>query len=188
MAAINQVGNALTGLTGAGAFVGANTPTLITPVLGVASATSINFGGGALGNYVPRTSWTPVFTFATPGDLALSGVSTKGFYVRVGDLVTLFCDYSFTVTYTTASGNATLTGLPIASVAGQGGVVTAISLSNSVIYPVGSTYLVLSLSGSSTTLIFVALGSGAVGGALTTAHIASGSSNTLRFITQYFVA
>lgn len=34
MAAINQVGNALTGTTGTGAFVGANTPTLITPLLG----------------------------------------------------------------------------------------------------------------------------------------------------------
>ena len=42
MATINQVGNSLTGLTGTGSFVGANTPTLITPVLGVATATSVN--------------------------------------------------------------------------------------------------------------------------------------------------
>lgn len=34
MANKNAVGNALTGLTGTGAFVGANTPTLITPLLG----------------------------------------------------------------------------------------------------------------------------------------------------------
>ena len=33
MAAINQVGNSLTGLTGTGAFVGNNTPTLTSPVL-----------------------------------------------------------------------------------------------------------------------------------------------------------
>ena len=33
-AVINSVGNALTGITGSGAFVGANTPTLITPLLG----------------------------------------------------------------------------------------------------------------------------------------------------------
>lgn len=43
MAAINQVGNTLTGLTGTGAFVGANTPTLITPNIGVATATSLVF-------------------------------------------------------------------------------------------------------------------------------------------------
>ena len=43
MAIINSVGNALQGTTGTGNFVGANTPTLITPILGVATATSIKF-------------------------------------------------------------------------------------------------------------------------------------------------
>lgn len=43
MATKNQVGNSLTGSTGTGAFVGANTPTLITPELGVATADSIAF-------------------------------------------------------------------------------------------------------------------------------------------------
>lgn len=43
MAAVNSVGNSLTGLTGTGTFVGANTPTLITPILGVATATSLVF-------------------------------------------------------------------------------------------------------------------------------------------------
>lgn len=41
MSFINQVGNSLTGLTGTGAFVGANTPTLITPVIGAATGTSL---------------------------------------------------------------------------------------------------------------------------------------------------
>ena len=45
MAIINSVGNALQGTTGTGNFVGANTPTLITPILGVATATSIKFSG-----------------------------------------------------------------------------------------------------------------------------------------------
>lgn len=43
MAVVNQVGNALTGSTGSGLFVGATSPTLVTPVLGAASATSISF-------------------------------------------------------------------------------------------------------------------------------------------------
>lgn len=42
MATNNAVGNGLTGSTGSGAFVGATSPTLVTPVLGVASATTIN--------------------------------------------------------------------------------------------------------------------------------------------------
>lgn len=42
MATQNAVNTSLSGQTGTGNFVGANTPTLITPVLGVATATSIN--------------------------------------------------------------------------------------------------------------------------------------------------
>jgi len=44
MAVVNSTGNALTGSTGTGNFVGANTPTLITPVLGAATGTSLNLG------------------------------------------------------------------------------------------------------------------------------------------------
>jgi hypothetical protein len=43
MAVLNQVGNALAGSTGTGAFVGATSPTLVTPILGAASASSISF-------------------------------------------------------------------------------------------------------------------------------------------------
>lgn len=44
MAFNNNVNNAvLSGTTGTGSFVGANSPTLITPTLGVASASSITF-------------------------------------------------------------------------------------------------------------------------------------------------
>lgn len=50
MPIINQVGNSLTGLTGTGAFVGANTPTLITPVLGAATGTSVVLSGKLTAN------------------------------------------------------------------------------------------------------------------------------------------
>lgn len=52
MAVINQVGNALTGSTGTGAFVGATSPTLVTPTLGAATATTVTFSpttGGIVG-------------------------------------------------------------------------------------------------------------------------------------------
>ncbi len=51
MPIINQVGNSLTGLTGTGTFVGANTPTLITPVLGAATGTSVVLSGKLTANY-----------------------------------------------------------------------------------------------------------------------------------------
>lgn len=43
MANTNAVGNILTGVTGSGSFVGATSPTLVAPVLGTATATSITF-------------------------------------------------------------------------------------------------------------------------------------------------
>lgn len=52
MATVNAVGNALTGSTGSGAFVGATSPSLVTPTLGAATATSITFSpttGGIVG-------------------------------------------------------------------------------------------------------------------------------------------
>ncbi len=50
MTAVNQVGNTLTGSTGTGTFVGANTPTLITPVIGAATGTSLSVVGPILAN------------------------------------------------------------------------------------------------------------------------------------------
>lgn len=43
MATTNDVGNILSGATGSGTFVGATSPTLVTPTLGAASATSLTF-------------------------------------------------------------------------------------------------------------------------------------------------
>lgn len=48
----NQVGNLLTGSSGTGAFVGANSPTLVTPNLIIARATTLSFNpstGGIIG-------------------------------------------------------------------------------------------------------------------------------------------
>lgn len=52
MAVVNAVGNALTGSTGSGSFVGATSPTLVTPVLGAATGTTLAFSpttGGIIG-------------------------------------------------------------------------------------------------------------------------------------------
>jgi hypothetical protein len=42
---VNILGSGLSGLTGSGNFVGANTPTLITPNIGAATGTSLNLSG-----------------------------------------------------------------------------------------------------------------------------------------------
>lgn len=60
MTTINAVGNGLTGATGTGNFVGATSPTLITPNIGAATATSIQTASGA---FILGTSGTKVLEF-----------------------------------------------------------------------------------------------------------------------------
>lgn len=109
----NAVGNSLNGSTGSGAFVGATSPSLTTPTLGVASATSIAFGSTALNSYEIGT-FTPVFTVATPGDISLSYSVQLGYYQKIGTKVYYNIYIQVTPTYTTASGGITLASLPFA--------------------------------------------------------------------------
>lgn len=56
MATNNQVNVGLSGATGTGAFVGVNAPTLTTPTLGVAAATSVNFGASSTAGVLGTTT------------------------------------------------------------------------------------------------------------------------------------
>lgn len=74
-------------------------------------------------------TWTPSFTFATPGDVSLASVSASGIWRRTGREIYIEGDYSATVTHTTASGNMRITGLPFAPMS---------SIANINIYAIGS--------------------------------------------------
>lgn len=102
-----------TGATGTGKLVYASTPTLVTPVLGVATATSINFGGTSLANYVEGT-WTPAIT--TSGTVGTPAYSVQvGSYTRIGRIVV--AQFSITLSGWTGSptGNVSISGLPLAA-------------------------------------------------------------------------
>ncbi len=78
MAAINSVGNSLTGLTGTGTFVGANTPTLITPNIGAATGTSLTTTSNivATGGFIVSGSASG----GVVGEMAMySTTASKGF-------------------------------------------------------------------------------------------------------------
>lgn len=95
--------------TGSGALVFANTPTLVTPVLGAATATSINFGGTTLATYVEGT-YTPTLTNTT-NITGSTAFLTR--YTRVGNVVTV---YGYVTINFTGAGNFALgMSLPIAS-------------------------------------------------------------------------
>jgi len=77
---ITSVGNAtsIASQTGTGTkFVVDNTPTLITPILGVASATSMNVGGGTLNGVVNALSTTDISLASTAHPLTVGGASTS---------------------------------------------------------------------------------------------------------------
>lgn len=60
-------------------------------------------------------SWTPTVTAVVPGDLNVVYVSRGGTYTKIGRLVSFsFIITTSTWTYTTASGNLRVTGLPFA--------------------------------------------------------------------------
>ena len=107
--------NNITGYTAAGAtgttstnVVFSTSPALTTPSLGVATATSINFGQTAL-NYYQEGTWTP-----SPTALTVVGTPTyTGTYTRAGRMVFLNLrvesDTSTAATYLTT----TFTGVPV---------------------------------------------------------------------------
>jgi len=90
-----------------------------------AAAKGVNFTGNTpaagmtsqLMNWYEEGTWTPVFGFATNGDLAITYSSQVGWYTRVGSLVTAHFRIGIVVpiTYTTASGSVQITGLPFAN-------------------------------------------------------------------------
>lgn len=73
---------------------------------------------GATGDIFGSGTWTPVITFTTPGDLAITYSTQRGDYVRSGEIVTASWGATSSPNdfdHTTASGSLQLTGLPCAS-------------------------------------------------------------------------
>jgi hypothetical protein len=154
----NAVNTSLIAQSGTGAFAGSTSATFVTPTLGVSSATSINFGGGALSTYTATNTFVPTFTFAVPGDLSVAYTVQLGSYVVIGSLVIVQVALSFTPTFTTASGQAHIGSLPITANA-------SINLwpgnlySSGVTYPFSSyTSLIPTMPGSVNYFVLYAIG------------------------------
>ena|GEM_PF-4136831 len=119
--------------TGAGASAWSDAPTVktalgltigtdIQPFADVPSYNGIQFpavqvpdgGANVLDDYEEGT-WTATRTFATPGDLSAGTYSAQGgWYTKIGRVVYWGCQIQFSVqqTWTTASGNLRISGLP----------------------------------------------------------------------------
>ncbi len=110
--AVANGGTGVTTSTGSTNVVLSNSPTLVTPILGAASATSINLGGTALANYLEGT-WVPVFTSSGGGSATYA--TQVGSYTRIGNRVLI--NLGITLSGLPSAGNVTIAGLPVASAA-----------------------------------------------------------------------
>lgn len=138
MAAVNQVGNTLTGLTGSGTFVGATSPTLVTPLLGTPTS-------GVLTNCtgLPSSSLVGAISAsvsAGAGSLTISSSSyvttpsNPAFVVTNGTAANVTGNGTgYTILFATAGTNisssySTITGLFTAPVAGIYSFTASVSL------------------------------------------------------------
>lgn len=92
--------------------IAATNMNLTTPTLGVASATSINFGGSALSSYVESGSWTPGIQFGG-GTTGITYALQTGRYTRIGNVVYIIGLFTLS-NKGSSTGAAVVTGLPIA--------------------------------------------------------------------------
>jgi hypothetical protein len=122
------------------------------------------YGGQATG------AWTPMISFAAPGNLSVAYSVQTGRYTLQGDLVFLELKVAFTPTYTTASGAFVITGFPatFANVEAESGNLT---IANGVMW----TGQIQLRPGSATQLNLEQFSSGGSAAFLGTVNMPSGS-------------
>lgn len=110
--AASNLSNGTTG-TGGTAVVLATSPTLVTPVLGAASATSLTFGGGTCSTYT-ATTWTPTYIGDGTAGTGQTYTVQVGSYEQICRQVVVRWRLTAS-SLGTAAGNLNIGGLPVAS-------------------------------------------------------------------------
>jgi len=149
----------------------------------------VSMPGMSAQTYLKNGSWTPVLTFATPGDLNVAAYSVQaGDYTLDGDVVD--CNFNITtngITFTTASGNLRITGLPFTKVVG-GAVNREGPLQFQGITKVNYTNFSANIASSANYAEIYASGSGQSISAVDAANCASGTNITLRGSVSFRIA
>jgi len=134
-------------------------------------------------------TFTPTFTFATPGDLSVAYTSQHGSYIKLGKLVYFQLALSCTPTFSTASGNIRIAGLPVATqnVALESHSFPVSYSSVNFVWPSSATQLMAKAAQGATYMELFGMKSGATSANLTTASVTSGVACTL-FISGAYIA
>jgi hypothetical protein len=127
-----------------------------------------------------NTTWTPVLSCGTPGNLSVSYTDQLGRYHIDGNKITAWFDVvTSSFTHTTASGSITITGMPFRSANVVGSTVSG-ALLWSGMTKANYTSVVPVTSSSSTTILFSASGSGQASATLAITDFPTGG--TVRLI------
>jgi hypothetical protein len=134
-------------------------------------------------------TWTPTFTFVTPGNLSVTYSVRTGVYTKIGRLVAAnWVVASSAFTHTTASGNASISGFPFtsANVASQNsyGLITPGGINKAGGYT--DTFHAL-LANSSATNIFAGSPTGVANAFVTATDMPTGGTLSLSGACQYVV-
>lgn len=160
---------------------GANTVGQITPgtdVLASLQVAAFNSGGGIA--LQSSGTWTPVFTFATPGNLSVSYSVQAGYYIRTGNFIVVRFLLTFTPTFTTSSGDALITGLPFTPAGAQPyGASGSMNNTANIGYGASKTYITCTANSGSTSLVIIGNGSAQTGTNVIFSNITSGLALSL---------
>jgi hypothetical protein len=198
-----QLATSLTDETGSGANVFATSPTLVTPALGTPSSGTltsctglpVTTGISGLGANVSTilttsaavgTTWTPTFTFSTPGDISLSYALQFGRYTKVGNVIYYMFWLTVTPTFTTSSGTIRIGGLPTACI-GVNFLGGACITNSGFTYPAGRTAVFSEAAASNTYMNLIANGSAVAPIALGSTNVVSGAALDIQGTGFYMV-
>jgi hypothetical protein len=136
--------------------------------------------------------FTPAITFITPGDLSVSYAVAAGRYWLRGNLCKFVIDLTFTPTYTTASSNFQITGLPFQSMSANRGAAyhTASVSSSDTTWTFGTskTQIAGRIVAGGSYIRLIGLGSGVLNAFCGVAEFPSGTAKTLHIEGEYEVA
>lgn len=131
--------------------------------------------------------WTPTVTFATPGDLSVVYSARNGRFTKIARLVVAQFDIiTSTFTFTTASGNFQVTGLPFTSAATYRGSGNWSHLTGMTSFGAGYTYTAPRVEPSATLFTIIQMGTSPAGNAIA-GSFTTGTNLILRGFVEYTI-
>lgn len=131
-------------------------------------------------------TFTPTLTFATPGNLSVAYTTQSGRYVRYRDHVHVQGRLVCTPTFSTASGELRVSGLPFISItdaANRSGV--NISALTGITYGASDRQIYASINSNVSYFGFGMIGSGVSARTIAPADLASGAAFNVNFAAEY---